>query len=74
MLSEPLRKPGLPSRSFWVKLSTVQQKISEFCLDMKLRLTGLSIKALHELQRLQAARHGSEVPVPTVLDVNVHGI
>ena len=30
-------------------------------------------KALHELQRLQAARDGQAVPVPTVVDVTVSG-
>ena len=30
-------------------------------------------RALHELQRLQAARSGSAVPAPAVVDVNVNG-
>ena len=30
--------------------------------------------ALHELQRLQAARAGEDVPAPAALDVNVHGL
>ena len=30
-------------------------------------------RALHELQRLQAARHGADVPVPEVVDVTVSG-
>ena len=28
-------------------------------------------KALHELQRLQAARQGKEVPVPVAVDIDV---
>jgi hypothetical protein len=31
-------------------------------------------KALHELQRLQAARQGKEVPVPVAIDVDVSGV
>jgi len=31
-------------------------------------------KALHELQRLQAARHGKDVPVPLALDIDVSGV
>ena len=30
-------------------------------------------RALHELQRLQAARRGQEVRVPDVVDINVDG-
>jgi hypothetical protein len=29
------------------------------------------LRCLHELQRLQAARHGQSVPVPVALDVNL---
>lgn len=31
-------------------------------------------KALHELQRLQAARQGKDVPVPLAVDIDVSGI
>jgi hypothetical protein len=31
-------------------------------------------KAYHELQRLQAARQGKEVPLPLALDVNISGL
>ena len=29
-------------------------------------------RALHELQRLQATRHGQIVPAPTAMDVTIH--
>jgi hypothetical protein len=38
------------------------------------RLDRILHRALHELQRLQARRHGAHVPPPLVLDVEVRGL